>query len=87
MVFRDAHFAAAATLIKRLFAAVSQQPFNGPYRRLDVTCWISWAIFRFRYDQAHALLMQQVLALADERCIAPRMRLAIAPIPPRRMAT
>jgi hypothetical protein len=31
--------------------------------------------------------MQQVLALADERCIAPRMRLAIAPIPPRRMAT
>ncbi|WP_165371455.1 ligand-binding sensor domain-containing diguanylate cyclase [Pseudolysobacter antarcticus] len=66
IVFRDAHFDAAAMLIKRLLAAVSEQPFIGPYHRIDVTCSIGWAMFPFRHDQAHALSMQQVLALADE---------------------
>ncbi len=66
IVFRDAHFDAAAMLIKRLLAAVSEQPFIGPYHRIDVTCSIGWTMFPFRHDQAHALSMQQVLALADE---------------------
>ena len=66
IVFRDAHFDAAAMLKKRRLAVVSDQPLIGPYHRIDVTCSIGWAMFPLRCDQAQALSMQQVRALADE---------------------